>query len=162
MFLPRARNCRLGLSAAYLGRDPPRHRPARVITGASGGRYRARVITVAAVVASVLLAGVAVFQVLLVAGLPLGRFAWGGQHEVLPRTLRISSAVSVLLYVVIAWSVWLAATSPGGAGPWMWVLTAFFGLGVVMNAASRSRPERLVMTPVVLLLALSCLVIALG
>jgi hypothetical protein len=133
-----------------------------VITGVPGGRYRARVITVAAVVASVLLAGVAVFQVLLVAGLPLGRLAWGGQHEVLPRTLRISSAVSVLLYVAIAWAVWHAATAPEGAGPWIWVLTAFFGLGVVMNAASRSRPERLVMTPVVLLLAFSCLVIALG
>jgi hypothetical protein len=120
------------------------------------------VIIVAAVAACVLLAGLAVFQLMLVAGRPLGRFAWGGQHEVLPRTLRASSAVSMVLYVVIAWFVWRAATEPEGAGPWIWVLTGFFGLGVAMNAASRSRPERMVMTPVVLVLAVSCLLIALG
>jgi hypothetical protein len=119
-------------------------------------------IALAAVVACVLLAGLAVFQLLLVAGRPLGRFAWGGQHEVLPRTLRASSAVSMVLYVVIAWFVWRAATEPEGASPWIWVLTAFFGLGVAMNAASRSRPERMVMTPVVLVLTVSCLLIALG
>jgi hypothetical protein len=43
----------------------------------------------------------------------------------------------------------------------IWVLTAYFGIGVLANAASRSRPERLVMTPVALVLALCCLVIAL-
>jgi hypothetical protein len=34
-------------------------------------------------------------------------------------------------------------------------------LGVAMNAASRSRPERLVLTPTVLTLAVVCLVLAL-
>jgi hypothetical protein len=119
-------------------------------------------ITVAAVVACALLAGLVVFQCLLVAGRPLGRFAWGGQHEVLPRTLRASSAVSMVIYVLIAWFVWRAATEPEDAEPWIWLLTGFFGLGVVMNAASRSRPERFVMTPIVLVLAVSCLLIALG
>jgi hypothetical protein len=120
------------------------------------------VINLAAVLVFVLLAALAVFQVALIAGAPLGRFAWGGGSTVLPTALRIGSAVSVVIYAVIAWLVWRAATQPGDAGPWIWVLTAYFGLGVVMNAASRSRPERLVMTPVVLLLGVSCLVIALG
>jgi len=120
------------------------------------------VIILAAVVASVLLAGLAVFQLLLVAGRPLGRLAWGGQHEVLPPPLRVGSAVSVLSYAAIAWLLWRAVAQPGDDGPWMWVLTAFFGVGVLMNAASRSRPERLVMTPIVLVLAISCLLIALG
>ena len=44
----------------------------------------------------------------------------------------------------------------------IWVLTGYFALGIVLNAISRSRPERLVMTPVVLLLAACCLVLALG
>ena len=120
------------------------------------------VITVAAVVASVLLAGLAVFQVLLVAGRPLGRLAWGGQHEVLPPSLRIESAVSVVSYAVIAWVVWRAATEPEDDRPWMWVLTAFFGLGVAMNAASRSRPERLLMTPIALVLAACSALVAVG
>ena len=56
------------------------------------------VIMTAAVVALALLAALAVFQGLLVAGLPLGRFAWGGQHEVLPaeppdRQRRVDRAV---------------------------------------------------------------------
>lgn len=119
-------------------------------------------IVLAAAVATLLLTGLSVLQLLLVAGRPLGRFAWGGQHEVLPRGLRIASAVSVLAYAVVAWLVWRAAAEPGDAGPWAWVLTAYFALGVVMNGISRSRPERLVMTPVALLLALCCLVVARG
>jgi hypothetical protein len=117
------------------------------------------VIELAAVVVSALLAALAVFQVTLIAGAPLGRFAWGGQSEVLPATLRVGSAVSVVLYAV-AWLVWRAVAQPGDG--WIWGITAYFALGIALNTISRSRPERLVMTPVVLLLAVSCLLIALG
>jgi hypothetical protein len=116
---------------------------------------------IAAVVVWVLLAALAVFQLALVAGAPLGRFAWGGGSTVLPTRLRVGSAVSVLIYAVIAWVV-AEAVREGGSDIGIWVLTAYFALGVVMNAASRSRSERMVMTPVVLLLAACCLVIALA
>jgi len=33
-----------------------------------------------------------------------------------------------------------------------WVLTGYFALGIVLNGISRSKPERLVMTPTVLVL----------
>jgi thiol:disulfide interchange protein len=118
------------------------------------------VIAVAAVVVSVLLAALALFQVALVAGAPLGRFAWGGRSEVLPPALRIGSVVSVVLYALIAWLVWRAVDRPEDG--WIWLVTAYFALGIVLNAMSRSRPERLVMTPVVLVLAASCLVIAMA
>ncbi len=109
----------------------------------------------------------AVFQLLLVAGQPLGRFAWGGQHEVLPRGLRLGSAVSVGIYVLVAVVVLqaagrLSALPDGVAAVGIWVLVGYFGLGVLMNAISRSRPERQVMTPVALVLAAGCLVVALG
>ena len=117
-------------------------------------------IEAAAVVVSVLLAALAVFQVALVAGAPLGRFAWGGQADVLPTALRIGSLVSVVLYGVIAWAVWRAVDRPDDG--WIWVVTAYFALGIALNAISRSRPERLVMTPIVLVLAACCLGIALG
>jgi hypothetical protein len=42
------------------------------------------------------------------------------------------------------------------------VLTAYFALGVVMNGISRSKPERLVMTPTTLLLAALYLVLSLN
>jgi hypothetical protein len=123
---------------------------------------------VAAVVALVLLAGLAVFQVALAAGAPLGHLAWGGQRRVLPTGLRIASAVSVLVYALFAWMIARAAafaTDVGDDvtdGPLIWVLTAYFGLGILANAISRSIPERLVMTPVAALLFACCLVIALA
>jgi hypothetical protein len=119
----------------------------------------------AAVVALVLLAGLAVFQGLLVAGLPLGRFAWGGQNEVLPAGLRMGSAVSIALYALFAVLILHAAgrmtvLPDGVVSVAIWVLAGFFALGIVMNAMSRSRSERLVMTPVVALLAACCLALA--
>jgi len=43
-----------------------------------------------------------------------------------------------------------------------WVLFAYFLLGVVMNALSRSRPERWTMAPLSLVLAALTLVVALS
>ena len=119
-----------------------------------------------ALLASLLLAGLAVFQGLLVAGAPLGRFAWGGQNEVLPANLRIGSAVSIALYAAFAVLILQAAGAlsvlpDGFVDVAIWVLTAYFALGIGMNAISRSRPERMVMTPVVLGLTVLCLVLAL-
>jgi hypothetical protein len=119
-----------------------------------------------AVLAVVVLAGLAVFQALLVAGQPLGRFAWGGQHTVLPTGLRVGSAVSIALYagfaVLILCAAGALAVLPDGfVDVAIWVLAGYFALGIVMNGISRSRPERLVMTPTVLVLAAICLVLAL-
>ncbi len=49
-----------------------------------------------------LLAALAGFQAALLAGAPLGEYAWGGQHRVLPRRLRIGSAVAIVLYLLFA------------------------------------------------------------
>ncbi|ABM06377.1 hypothetical protein [Paenarthrobacter aurescens] len=121
-----------------------------------------------AILACIILGLLAIFQLALVAGAPIGRFAWGGQHEVLPRKLRIGSIVSILLYVPFGYT----ALAKAGLVPalisqpftdvFMWVLTAYFTLGVGMNAISRSKPERLVMTPVALVLAVLFLLLSLG
>jgi hypothetical protein len=113
-----------------------------------------------------LLGALAVFQLLLVAGAPLGRFAWGGRHVVLPTGLRIGSAFSIATYafvvLLLLQTAGAHAVLPEGlVGVLMWVLTAYFAVGIALNAASRSRPERVVMTPVVLVLTAVCLVLAL-
>jgi hypothetical protein len=125
------------------------------------------VIVALTALSCVLLGCLAVLQVLLAGGRPLGRFAWGGQHEVLPTGLRIGSAVSVVLYALMALLIVqaagrLAVLPDAVAGVGIWVLTGYFALGVVMNGVSRSRPERLAMTPVCLLLGVCCLIVALG
>ncbi|MFC0681685.1 hypothetical protein ACFFGH_27965 [Lysobacter korlensis] len=116
-------------------------------------------MTVLAVLFCLLLAALAVFQAALVAGAPLGEYAWGGQHRVLPRRLRIGSVVSIVLYVVFA-VVALAKAGildlfPGTpvVDVAMWVIAGYLVLGIPLNAISRSRKERLVMTPTVFVLA---------
>lgn len=110
----------------------------------------------------------AVFQLALALGAPLGHFAWGGQHRVLPKNLRYGSLISIGLYAVFSLIVLMRAGLvtpwPGTAWivPAIWVLVAYLALGIVMNAISRSIPERLVMTPTVLVLFVCALVVALG
>jgi hypothetical protein len=113
-----------------------------------------------------LLGALTLFQACLIAGAPLGRFAWGGQNDVLPPRLRIGSGVSIALYAVFAVLILQAAGAvtllPRGlVAVAIWVLAGYSALGIVMNAVSRSRPERRVMTPVALVLASVCLVLAL-
>lgn len=116
---------------------------------------------------TVILALLAVFQTALAAGAPWGRFAWGGQHRVLPRNLRIGSAVSIVIYALIAFIAWeragITSLLPDAvAQVVMWIVFAYFAIGIVMNAISRSKPERYTMTPVVLVLAVLSLLIAMG
>ncbi len=121
----------------------------------------------AAVTLCVILAVLAVFQLALIFGAPIGRFAWGGQHRVLPTKLRIGSAISIVIYAIIA----LLALDRAGlvdvvpdvvSTVAMWVVFVYFVLGIGMNAISRSKPERYTMTPVSLVLAVLSLLVALG
>ena len=123
-------------------------------------------IVVAAVLGVVVLGVLTVFQLALAGGAPWGRLAWGGSHRVLPTGLRVGSVVSVLVYAAVALVLLQGAGAVGlvperAVSVALWVLTGYFTLGVVMNAVSRSRPERMVMTPVALVLAVVCLVLAL-
>lgn len=123
---------------------------------------------IASIAFCAVLAALAVFQIALVAGAPIGRFAWGGQHDVLPSRLRIGSVVSVLLYAAFGAIALERAhvidVLPGDAFETvaMWVLTAYFALGTLMNAASRSIPERVVMVPASVVLAVLSLLVALA
>lgn len=115
-------------------------------------------MSAAAIAASIVLAALAVFQLALAFGAPLGRFAWGGAHEHLPGRLRIASAASILLYagfvLILLDRAGIIDVLPDGASRIAaWVLTGYFALGIPLNAISRSRGERLVMTPVVAILA---------
>lgn len=120
-----------------------------------------------ALVLTVALAVLAVLQIALILGAPIGRFAWGGQHEVLPARLRIGSAVSILVYALIALIAWdrVGAIDVFPA-PFseiaMWVIFVYFVLGIAVNAISRSKPERYTMAPLSLVLAVLSFLIAMG
>ncbi|WP_214468514.1 hypothetical protein [Microbacterium flavescens] len=116
---------------------------------------------------TVILGLLALFQLALVFGAPLGHFAWGGQHRVLPARLRVGSAVSILIYAlidIIAWDrVGAIDVFPEPFSEIaMWVVFAYFVIGIPMNAVSRSKPERYTMAPVSLVLTVLSLLIAMG
>ena len=85
----------------------------------------------------------------------------------MPRLRLTSAFVALVVYPAIAAFI-LDAAGVVEAG-WlgrsraleMWGLTAFFALGAVLNALSRSRPER-AWAPVSFVLAVCCAAIALG
>jgi hypothetical protein len=119
----------------------------------------------ASILAAFVLSLVAIFQILLALALPFGRAAWGGTHRVLPPRLRIASALSALPLGLGAWIV-LARTGvvaipwqPSAVRAGTWVAFSILALNTVANFASRSRIERLLMTPVAFVCS-ACLLVA--
>lgn len=121
---------------------------------------------VAAGLAVAVLGALAALQALVALGRPYGRYVWGGAHTVLPTRLRIGSAVSIVVYAVFALvlldrSGVVSVVDDAVSGAATWVLAAYFGLGILMNAVSRSPAERAWMTPACVVLAVCSAVIAL-
>jgi hypothetical protein len=120
-----------------------------------------------ALVAAVAVVGMAIFQILLAAGFPLGAAAFGGANVVLPRKLRVASAASTVLFMAALYFV-LARGGLFGAVRHstlvhigIWVFAAIFALSTLANVASTSRWERLLMAPIALLLCACCVLLAL-
>ncbi len=109
------------------------------------------------------------FQAALAAGAPWGRAAWGGKHHgVLPRNLRIGSAMAVVVWALVALVILDRAGMPIIDLPdqisyWgTWLLVPLLVLGAIMNAASSSPYERYGWGPLAAVMALLTLVVALG
>lgn len=105
------------------------------------------------------------FQVTLIAGAPLGKFAWGGQDRVLPLNLRLGSVASLLIYALMSLLLLSKAgvidtISPVVAAAGTWAVCLYCLVGIFMNAISRSKLERLTMVPVAALLFVTSLVVA--
>ena len=111
------------------------------------------VLTVSSITGAVLLLAVAVMEILLIFGLPLGEFTMGGRYKVLPPMYRMFAASSVILQLFGA-----AMILQGGGLMNMWfagkvikivcfVFAGFFAVNTVMNIISPSKKEKYVMTP---------------
>ena len=123
----------------------------------------------APVVAAIGLVGIAAFQVALALGAPWGVAAWGGIDEGELATGRGVASGLAALVLVAATLVVL-----GRAGFWSgdrhrrffrwasWAVVAILLLSGLGNFASSSNWERLLMGPLAWLLALACLLVALG
>ncbi len=95
-------------------------------------------------VALTLLAGVGAFQFALAAGAPWGAAAWAGQAPgVLPASLRVASAVSVLVYGGLVAIVVTNRLGPTARRRLLTGASLLMVLGTVGNLATQSPVERL-------------------
>ncbi len=120
----------------------------------------------AAIVATLLLAVLALFQTALALGAPWGAASWGGRHEgVLPWAYRVASGmVAILFYPVVALALLNSAGIVGSDEPavgsgGLWFLTVLFALSALANFISESSVERR-WGPVAAVVAVCCGVVA--
>lgn len=119
----------------------------------------ASVTAFAAVTASVLVAGLILFQFALALGVPWGRAAYGGRSALLPTRLRITSAVAGVVWGLVAlvllgyagFDVW-TPLPPAAFAAVTWTVAGLLVLAVVLHAVTPSRIERLVWLPVTVVL----------
>ena len=81
--------------------------------------------------------------------------------------MRVGSLIAIVIYALIALvsldRIGAIQVFPNAvAVVAMWVIVAYFALGIAMNAMSKSRSERAVMVPLTIVLSVLSLLIALG
>ena len=120
---------------------------------------------VAAIIATILFTALFIFQVLLAAGVPLGKAAYGGKSDLLTPALRIMSLLSALIFLGAIWTVLTRSgvipVSKGvrGAAGWLvWGLVVLFSLSFLANVMSSSPWERFLMAPSALLIVICCII----
>jgi cell division protein FtsW (lipid II flippase) len=123
----------------------------------------------AAIIMAIVQFMVAMFQLALVLGAPMGEYAFGGQHKgKLPTRFRISSAFSFVLLLAIGGHYLAQAgvfqqLAPGAINTVAnWILVGFNVVGLVMNSISRSKKERQMWVPVLLLSVVLAIIVAFG
>lgn len=123
---------------------------------------------IASIITLTILILLAIFQIVLIMGAPLGNYAWGGQYKVLPTKLRIGSIISIIIYAVFAAfvlsksGVWVLISNETVVSIGLWVMTIYAIFGIFLNAISRSKPERNLMTSTAAILAAMLLIMALS
>jgi hypothetical protein len=125
-------------------------------------------VQTAAIFGTVLFGLLAILQISLLLGAPLGEFAWGGQQKKLDPNRRVGSGLNIVLYGVFslmmlarAGFIYSAALEP--ILPFaLWMMVAFASVGIFLNAITRSRKERAVMLPTAIVLFACQLIVAIG
>lgn len=122
---------------------------------------------VVAITAIVIVALLAIYQVVLLGGAPLARFAWGGEDHYLQPRFRRYAIIALVLYLA-AIVVALGGANIIRSGPALaWELccylySAAFFAAFMLTARSRSIDERRVMLPVNVVLSGLFLIVAIA
>ena len=105
------------------------------------------------ILATILFSGIAVMNILLIAGLPLGEFTMGGRYKVLPGKMKIAAVFNLVVQIFA-----IVVVLQGGGYLKLWfsyevtrvicyVFAGFMALNSVMNFCSWSKKDKYIMTP---------------
>ena len=121
-----------------------------------------------AIIFAVLALVVICFQVVLLLGAPWGRLTWGGKYPGrLPRFMRIVAGVSALLLagfaltVLVRAGVLVPSLLPASRVA-IWIVVGYSVVGIVANATTKSRWERILWLPTTVGMLVCSLIVALG
>lgn len=125
------------------------------------------IVSLSAITFVVLSAFTIGFQIALGLGAPWGKFTLGGKYpDVLPVKARL---IPVLSTVILALFAAIVLTRAGFMRPDLlepsriaiWLPVTYMALGLGLNSISKSKPERRLWVPVILVMLVCALVVAL-
>ncbi len=125
-------------------------------------------VSISAIIFSILIGIVILFQLALAAGMPLGSYAMGGKFPgKYPPAMRLACLIQVIILTLIALIVlsksglifidWYSFTESA-----IWFVVAFSMIATIMNLITRSVWERRIWAPVSLLLLITSIIVAIG
>ena len=108
-----------------------------------------------------------ILQIILAAGAPIGQISWGGKYEgKLPKKMRIGSLIAVgiftIMIIVVLDRAEIAEIFPGTlfATILVWIFAFYTALNTLGNLASRSKLEKMIMTPLSLTACVCLFIVA--
>ncbi len=111
---------------------------------------------------------IAIFQLALAFGAPLGEYTMGGKFPgKLPIKMRVAALIQIIILLFFGFIVIAKARmafeqyhNVGKIG--IWFIVAFFVFGSIVNLSSPSRKEKLVMGPANIIALISTLMVAIS
>ncbi|BES65012.1 hypothetical protein SANA_14510 [Gottschalkiaceae bacterium SANA] len=123
---------------------------------------------VVAIIGGLAFMPIVTLYIFLVLGFPYGEFAMGGKYKVVPREKRIIFVVSLVIQlaaiVIILQMVGILPLifSFPATQRVCYLFAGYFTLNILANVLSKSKKERIVMTPLSLVIAVCFWLIAIG
>ena len=123
---------------------------------------------ITAIIGSITISFIAILYITLVLGLPYGEFAMGGKYTVMPKSMRVMCAISVFvqifaMIILLQTGNVLATKIPDNVSKiGCYVFAGYLVLNTIMNAISKSKKEKYIMTPLAAITAICFFVTAMG
>lgn len=109
---------------------------------------------------TILFGVIAILTLLVTFGLPLGEFTLGGKYKILPPKMRIASGISFFiqlfaLVIILQTGGIITSGIPFNIARGIcFFFAAYLSINVIMNFLSKSKKEKVVMTPLSIITAI--------